>query len=53
MADDVWQKYRVTTKIFQRLQHFSRESHRNKLSDESVLRTTMEHNLKNMAGKQP
>lgn len=53
MADDVWYKYRVGTKTFQSLRQFSRESHRNELSDESVLRTIMEHNLKNMPGKQP
>lgn len=53
MADDVGYKYRVCTEISQSLQWFSKESHRNELSDESVLRTTTEHNLKNMPGKQP
>lgn len=42
----------ISTKILQSLQQFSRESHRRELSDESVLRTTTEHNLKNMPGKQ-
>lgn len=50
MADDVWYKHRVSTKIFQSLQQFSRESHRDEPS--ASLRTTTEHNLKNMPGKQ-
>lgn len=52
-ANGGWCMVQIQSQTFQSLRQFSRESHRNELSDESVLRTIMEHNLKNMPGKQP